>query len=296
MKKLRLYAAMFRVEQWGKNLLVFLPLVLFPNISTSDAGLVILVFMAFCFCSSTIYIVNDWTDRSADAMHPTKKFRPFASQELQAQDAALGFVLASFSAGFLLWYLSSEVMAVTLLLGFYVLQSLVYSYWLKNVTLLEMMIVSTGYSYRALAGGLAVGLPTSTWILATIFLASVFMVALKRMADITACENPEALRRSFRTYTPQFLSGVANVSASAAVVSYLLFTLSGYAQTKFDNPYLPLSAIFIVYAVFRYTQVALVTGLGGNPIKLITRDKHLRVCVALCVAFLFVSNALLEGL
>ena len=159
-----------------------------------------------------------------------------------------------------------------------------------------MMIVSTGYAYRALAGGLAVDLPPSSWMLTTIFLASIYMVAFKRLADMADAEAAGNKRWSFNEYSSEFLLMIAAISASASLVSYLLFTFSGYAQEKFSNQYMPLSSLFVIYAVFRYTQIAVRSTLGGDPIRLIFRDPQLRTCIFVCVLFLSVTNGFSETL
>jgi 4-hydroxybenzoate polyprenyltransferase len=158
-----------------------------------------------------------------------------------------------------------------------------------------MMIVSTGYVYRVLAGGLAVDLAPSPWILMTIFLASIFMVAFKRLSDLYGLEDAASVRKSFEAYNKEYLLIIAGVSASSAVVSYMLFTLSTYAQDTFSNQYLPVTSVFIIYAVFRYTQIALQSPLAGDPIKLILRDTHLMTCIGLCAAFISITNSFEAG-
>jgi 4-hydroxybenzoate polyprenyltransferase len=172
----------------------------------------------------------------------------------------------------------------------YLAQSFLYSFYLKNITLLEMLIVSTGYSYRALAGGLSIDLLTSTWILVTIFLGSIFMVAQKRLADIEASKNIDNLRNSIKLYPSGYLMFVTGVSSAAAIVSFMLFTLSDYAENKFSNQYLPLMSIFVIYATFRYIQVAMSSTRGDDPIKLILEDWHLKLCIVLGLIFIIITN------
>lgn len=285
------YGSMFRVKQWPKNLLVFLPVIILPGaVNGKDIGTLCIVFTLFCCCSSIIYIVNDWTDRRADALHQTKKHRPFASGELGLPDAIFGAVLLSVLASILIWQVPHVPYSVLILMCWYVLQSLAYSFWLKHITLLEMMIVSTGYAYRALAGGLAVDSPPSSWMLTTILLASIYMVAFKRLADMADAKAAVNNRRSFNEYSREFLLMIAAISASASLVSYLLFTFSGYAQEKFANQYMPLSSLFVIFAVFRYAQIAVGSAQGGDPLRLIFRDSQLRACIFLCVLFLSVTN------
>ena len=131
------YASMLRIKQWPKNLLVFLPVIILPGaVSEKDIGTLFIVFILFCCCSSMIYIVNDWTDRRTDALHQTKKHRPFASGELGLSDAIFGLLLLSVLAGILIWNMSHLPHSVPILICWYVIQSLAYSFWLKHITLL----------------------------------------------------------------------------------------------------------------------------------------------------------------
>ena len=155
-----------------------------------------------------------------------------------------------------------------------------------------MLIVSTGYSYRTFAGGLSIDLPTSVWMLATIFLASIFMVAQKRLSDINSSEDINNLRTSLRLYPEGFLNLITGIAASSAIVSFILFTLSDYAEDRFQNEYLPLTSLFIIYATFRYIQIAMTSMKGHDPIELILKDRHLKSCIIFCIFFILFSNVI----
>ena len=291
MKSLAIYLKMLRINQWLKNTLVFLPIIIFPStISFNNSFALITTFTLFCVSASMVYIVNDWSDRFSDSKHHTKKLRPFASGKLGYFDALVSFAILTILFIFLCIKAFDSSPSLVLLMVVYLVQSFLYSFYLKNITLLEMLLVSTGYSYRALAGGLSVDLLPSTWILVTIFLASIFMVAQKRFADMTSSENPADLRNSIQLYPTGFLTLVTGVSAAAGIVSFMLFTLSDYAQDKFSNPYLPLMSVFIIYATFRYIQVCMSSNSGHDPIKLILKDRHLRMCIGLAFFFIVITN------
>ena len=239
-----------------------------------------------------VYIINDWVDRKSDALNKNKKNRPFANKDLNFKDAALGtfFLLTIFLILFSQTYQISP--GVCLLVVIYLIQGFLYSFYLKNISLIEMLLVSTGYSYRAFAGGLGIYLLPSSWMLITIFLASIFMVALKRLADKQSVLDQNTLRLSTKSYSEKFLYIVASISAGSAIISYILFTLSDYAQLKFENPYLPLSSIFIIYSTFRYLQVAIDSKEAHDPINLIIKDNHMKICILLFFIFIVVSNAI----
>ena len=292
MINLSLYLKMLRIRQWLKNLLVFLPAFIFPSeINALNFYSLFITFGLFCCSASLVYIVNDWTDRKADALNKNKKNRPFASNELKLRDAVIGFSFL----GIIFLFLTVEMYKISpyvcLLVSFYLIQSFLYSFFLKNITLLEMLIVSTGYSYRALAGGLSINLLPSTWMLLTIFLASLFMISQKRLSDKNSIEDVNMLRPSIKAYTDEFLNLITAISAGSAIISYILFTLSEYAQIKFQNPYLPISSIFIIYSTFRYLQVSLSSLNANDPVELIIKDNHIKACILLCFVFIIITNS-----
>ena len=152
-----LYMKMLRVKQWIKNILIFFPLLIFPSeINLKASYALILIFGLFCCASSLVYIINDWVDRKSDALNKNKKNRPFANKDLNFKDAALGtfFLFTIFLILFSQTYQISP--GVCLLVVIYLIQGFLYSFYLKNISLIEMLLVSTGYSYRAFAGGLGI--------------------------------------------------------------------------------------------------------------------------------------------
>ncbi len=292
MNKFLLYLRMLRVKQWAKNVLVFLPVIISPyEISSQSLYALIVTFILFCCSASLIYIVNDWTDRESDAFNKNKKHRPFANKDLHFKDAVIGFISLLIIFIFLIWEIYKISSGVSILIIVYLTQSILYSLYLKNITLIEMLIVSTGYSYRALAGGLSVYLLPSSWMLLTIFLASLFMIAQKRLSDKSSVDSEDQMRPSIRAYPEGFLDMVTNISAASAIISYILFSLSDYAQIKFQNPYLPLSSVFVIYATFRYLQVAMSSLRAHDPIYLIIRDRHMKVCIFMYFVFIIATNS-----
>lgn len=293
MNKLMLYLRMIRVKQWAKNVLIFLPFLISPyEITIHNFQSLIITFALFCCSASLIYIVNDWVDRKSDALNVNKKHRPFASGDLHFKDALVGFLFLLVIFVFLNWKIYLVTPSVSILIIIYCIQSVLYSFYLKNISLVEMFIVSTGYSYRALAGGLSVYLLPSSWMLLTIFLASLFMVAQKRLSDKLSIENQDELRPVIKAYPDKFLNIITGISAASAIISYVLFTLSEYAQIKFQNPYLSISSVFVIYATFRYLLVAMNSLKAHDPIYLIVKDRHMKVCIFMYFVFIIITNSI----
>ena len=190
-----------RVHQWIKNILVFAapaaarglldPQVLRPTL---------LAVAAFCLASSAVYLVNDTIDREADARHPVKRHRPIAAGELAPRTAVVLAVVLTVTAATLAALASLDFLV--LLAGYLVLQAL-YSLWLKHEPVLDLAVVAVGFLLRAVGGGVAAGLPLSSYFLMVAGFGSLFIVAGKRYSELHTLGGGSARAgRSCATATP----------------------------------------------------------------------------------------------
>jgi 4-hydroxybenzoate polyprenyltransferase len=175
-----------RPRQWVKNLLVFAaPLAALGGPDTYDyrtvLGRVSVAFVVFCMAASSIYLVNDARDVEADRAHPTKRFRPIAAGVLPV-GIAYG-IAAALAAGCLAisWWLTPQLAAV---MAVYLVIQLAYCFGLKHQAVLDISILSSGFLIRAIAGGVAGGIPLSQWFLLVMAFGSLFMAAGKRFAEV----------------------------------------------------------------------------------------------------------------
>src|SRR5262245_33020687 len=202
-----------RPKQWLKNILVIA--------APGAAGLLgertalfntAIAFVCFCLAASGTYYLNDAVDVEADRRHPTKRYRPIASGEVSVRTAVIGgivLIAASIGLSFAArWQLS-------LVVGGYLLLTLVYSLWLKHEPVLDLACVAAGFVLRTIAGGVAVGVAISPWFLIVAGSASLFMVTGKRHAELVELgDGAVAHRRSLETYSQSFLNYVRAVSSS----------------------------------------------------------------------------------
>src|SRR5262245_8412683 len=176
-----------RPRQWAKNVFVFAALVFAGRLTdTESLARVGLAFVIFCLLSSAVYLINDVRDREADRLHPTKRHRPIAAGEISPQLAvAVAVVLAigSLSAAFTLERGFGQVAA-----GYFVL-NLAYSFGLKRVVILDVMIVATGFLLRALAGALVIDVAISRWLVMCTGLLALFLGFVKRRQEVAALEG-----------------------------------------------------------------------------------------------------------
>lgn len=279
---------LLRIKQWLKNLLIFIPLLIEADqINYEVLVSSFYIFFLFSFVTSFIYVVNDWFDREEDSNHPEKKNRPFASKELNGKHAIFSlFLLALLSVPGL--FILGNIF-LNSLIALYFLQSILYTLYLKNFSLLEIFIVASGYVYRILIGASIISSFPSTWMIFTIGSASLLIVIVKRKIDITKKPFSE-LRSSFKNYSNEFLSTSIGILSATTITSYVLFTFSNYAILKFNSELLPFSSIFVFFGVLRYVQLSFKTNVSSDPINLLLKDKQLFITVFLWMVFIFSIN------
>ncbi|MEZ6004476.1 MAG: decaprenyl-phosphate phosphoribosyltransferase [Planctomycetota bacterium] len=276
-----------RPRQWVKNVFVLAPLLFawgekgreFLNGPTVSAVLFTLV--AFCLTSSAIYLVNDLHDVESDRQHPIKRLRPIAAGTLAPGLAKVGVVAAGTIALILAWLGGPQVLAC---IAAYLVINSMYSWKWKHVALLDVFCIAAGFLLRVLAGGFAVNVQVSHWLLlCTIFLA-LFLALCKRQAEIDLLgHNRGEHRKILLEYTPEFLGQAVSVLAGCAILSYAMYTVAEETEAKFGKDHgLWWTVPFVVFGLLRYLLLVQTKRGGGNPTK-----------VLLGGDWTFVGNALL---
>lgn len=271
-----------RPRQWVKNLLVFAaPLASLGGEASYDYLDVLykvsIAFVAFCMAASAIYLINDARDVDADREHPTKRHRPIAAGVLpvgMAYGIAVALAVGSLAISAWLTPHLAVVMAV------YLTIQLAYCFGLKHQAVLDICIVSSGFLIRAIAGGVAAGIPLSQWFLLVMAFGSLFMAAGKRYAELQLAERTGAkIRRSLESYTSTYLTFVWTLSATAVVVCYGLwaFERDGNAGSWFVVSMIPFTVAILRYAV------DVDGGLAGEPEEIALRDRVLQMLALLWI-------------
>jgi len=269
-----------RPKQWTKNTLVFAALIFSINkVSIAMLAKTFVGFILFCLVSSCVYILNDYMDREADRNHPTKRFRPMASGQLNPQLAlTLGILLLVFSISVAL-YIS---ITFGLLLILYFVMNVMYSISLKHKVILDVMIVASGFVIRAIGGGVIIGVNLTPWFLLCTMLLSLFLAIGKRRHEfILSQENEYAHRKVLQFYNKKLLDQMNSIVTTATIMSYSIFTFE-------RSIYLMLTIPLVVYGIFRYLYLIHIEGKGGSPDKLLLEDKHI-----LCTVLLYVVSVLI---
>jgi len=278
----RLILVSMRPSQWVKNTVVFAATVFSGRLFVPGDVLKSLgAFVIFCMVSGAAYLFNDVRDAQSDRHHDTKRLRPVASGSLSAQAATragYALVVVAFVASVLLGWDFVAVVAAYLVL------STVYTLYLKHVVILDVMAVATGFMLRAVAGGAAVDVEISAWlVICTIFLA-LFLAAGKRRHELLFMTDAGARHRSvLAEYSPQMLDQMIAVVATATVIVYTLYTTSPDVQLKLGTTKLYITIPFVVYGIFRYLYLVHNRQEGGKPEQVLFSDLPLLVNVLLWV-------------
>jgi len=260
-----------RPKQWVKNIFVFAPLVFDLKIVNPTylmrtlAGAVLL-----CLVSGVVYIINDLADAEKDRQHPRKRDRPIASGRLStgvALVAAGAILLASLPAGFLLDLTFGSILLLYLLL------QIAYSFLLKRLVIIDVLVIAAGFVMRVAAGvPLVEAERFSPWMYVCMALLALFMGFNKRRHELVLLrENANAHRGSLQEYNLPLLDQIIGIVTAATLVSYAFYTFS--APNLPPNHAMMLTIPFVLYLVFRYLYLVQVKGLGGEPEEIVLRDQ-----------------------
>jgi decaprenyl-phosphate phosphoribosyltransferase len=272
---------LIRVKHWVKNFFVFIP-AFFAGVlfDPHNLGLLVAGFFCFSFVASAIYVINDYRDIEVDRNHPEKKNRPLASG---AVSPTAGFILATILliAGVgLAFYIQQNFFVIIML---YLVINLGYSLGLKNISILDIMMVASGFLLRTLAGGEIIGVEISHWLLIMVFLGALFIAMAKRLDDLLVSEaSGNVSRKSVKNYNLNFIySGITMISG-VSMVSYIMYTISEEVTTRLYNAqlywgskHLYFTSIFVIAGILRYLQITLVENKSGSPTKILLTDRFI---------------------
>lgn len=269
-----------RPRQWPKNLLVFgAPAaagVLFEPDVFRIAGL---AFLSFTLAAAGTYMVNDAVDARNDLHHPVKRNRPVAAGLISPRRAtAMGGTSMALS---LLPAAAIGSVGFTLALSLYIALTLSYSLWLKHIVLVDVVAVALGFVVRAVAGGLAVGVPLSEWFLMVAFFGALFLVSGKRygeqrrLGDLASEHRPASVAQA-----DFYHQHVMTLSSGVTMVGYGLWAYQHGLPTQ---AWFLGSFLFLVMVLLRFALLVH-SGASDDPVEIVWTDRPLRVLVVLWIA------------
>lgn len=275
-----------RPKQWAKNVLVFVaPAAAGVLDSAYYVRLTFQGFVAFCLVSSSTYLLNDVLDVRSDRRHPTKRFRPIASGVVPIPLACVASVVL-LAAGVAIAALDGRAL-VGVVVGYAVLTT-AYSFWMKTIPVVDLVILSGGFILRLLGGAYAAGVDVSDWFLIVSLFGSLFIAAAKRQAEKMELGDDAAdLRPTLGVYTTEYLGLVRGVAAAAVLMSYCLWAVER-ADEVGGTPWLQLSIVPFLIAVLRYALLV-DRGEGAAPEDVILHDSQMQLMGGLLVVCLFLG-------
>lgn len=295
-----------RPRQWIKNLTVFASIFftgqLFEPVPFSAS---IWAFLIFCAASSSTYIINDLVDLEKDRLHPFKRNRPLASGALNQRVAIVAAGLLTFLALFFAFQINLPFFF--LVITFFLLQ-ISYSYYLKNIILLDIITIAVGFIIRVLAGEMASGYHLDIWLLLTVISVSLFLAIGKRRSELTLLSGwagsiPAKTRVTLTRYSEKMLDVYISMFANSAWITYSFYSflqkppvIRNRINLFFDQynldffqerKWLMLSIPLVIYGIMRYLQLIYEKNEGESPEKVLLTDKPLIITSAILGLVLF---------
>lgn len=291
MSGLATYFEALRPHQWAKNLLVFLPLLAAHEATNAtlllQAGL---AFWAMSLCASSNYVINDLLDVEADRAHPRKRARPFASGRIPTRLGPL-VAIVPFVAGVSIALLLPR--SFLLLLGLYLVISLSYSLYLKSVLLVDVVVLAGLYTIRIIAGGAAVSITPSFWLLAFSMFLFLSLAMVKRYSELLELGEVDGSYIPGRGYLKVDLDTINALGISGGYMAVLVLALylnSEEVTATYSHP----EAIWLVCPLLLYwiSRVWIVAGRGRmheDPLVFALKDRVTLLAAVVSFAILMVA-------
>ena len=263
-----------RPRQWLKNVLVFAAPGAAGVLTTADGvWRSLLVFVVFCLAASGTYLWNDIADRESDRQHPIKRRRPIAAGLVPVRVAGVTGAVLMVAAALLAGVLGWQTFVVTVA---YVVVTVAYSAVFRQVAVLDLVAIASGFVLRAVAGAVAVEVPMSTWFLVCVSFGALFVVTGKRLAEFLELGSGQLPgRATLAVYTQPYLRALLTMSMTVAIVTYCLWafesnTAAGDGAVLFEVSIVPLVAAFMRYLL------VLDMGRGAAPEEVFASDRVLQ--------------------
>jgi 4-hydroxybenzoate polyprenyltransferase len=274
-----------------KNAFVLAPLIFSRELLEADHLLLSLrAFVGFCLLSGAVYSVNDMSDLELDRAHPEKRRRPLASGDLRPWEG---------------WCAATVLMSGTILLslglgwrfhfviGTYFLLNILYSLKLKEVVLLDVFVVASGFMLRVLAGAYAIDVPVSNWIVLCTMFISLLLGFAKRRGELALVGGQSDFRgrKVLLLYRAEFIDQMLTITAAGAVITYALYTVAPSTLAIFGTEKAIYTTVFVLFGVFRYLFLVHSGKATDNPSATITSDPPILLTgllwIATCIVLIY---------
>lgn len=279
LKILTKYLQLLRVKQYIKNVFIFLPSFFAMKFLNYDIQINnIIIFFSFSLLTSAVYIINDILDRNKDRKHPKKKLRPIASGQVSIRQACILICFILFTS--LLTASSLNNYQIYLLMGTYFLINILYVFWLKNIGIIDVFSIASGFVIRILIGGVAGEVFINKWILIMTFLLALFLGFAKRRDDFLLMkETGTIIRKSVEEYNLHFINASLFITSSITLIAYLMYTISEETISRYNSNNLYITSVFVFLGILRYLQITMVKKESGSPTEVLYADRLIQLSI-----------------
>ena len=285
--KLTSYIELIRPLLSIKSLVVFAPLFFNFDFNLDLYISVTFASILFYMMSSSIYIFNDLIDLPRDKLHPIKKHRPIASEKITIQEAKYFLSVLLLSTIVVSFIFNFELFFILLI---YLIINIFYSLILKEVFLLDMIIIATGFVLRLFAGAVVVDISLSSWIIIITFLLASFLAISKRMDNVNSI-NQESSNIS-KIYTERNIKSIILILSIILVGSYISFTMYSEIITKYNITYLPLNSVLVIIGVLSYLYIIFNTPKNYDPVVIFFGDTLLKLIFIIWIVSFYILSVL----
>jgi 4-hydroxybenzoate polyprenyltransferase len=272
-----------RPHQWLKNALVFVPLAAAHRLAELDLlGAAARAFVAFSLCASSIYVLNDLWDASADRLHPHKRHRPIASGRLPRYWA---IVLVPVLMVETVATVVPLGLSITAVLGVYFALMIAYTLRLKRIVLLDALVLAGGYAFRLVAGGLAVNVRPSPQLLAFSIFLFFSLALVKRYAELALLRCRDGSATHARGYLLEDQAFIVTLGTSSGILSVLVLALymsSGKLEHLYrSSQFIWLTCVLLLYWVSHVWLTAHRGRMTDDPLVFAVKDRVSLVLIVL---------------
>ena len=270
---------LLRPLQWFKNIFVLAPLFFSNNLLKWELlQPTLIVFVAFCLVSSSIYCFNDIYDVEADRKHPRKCNRPYITMSVCLVLAIL-ILMYNHNGSSNFFTLHSSLFTLSGLI-FYWLMNIAYCVKLKQYAIIDVFLIAMGFVLRVLIGGQAADIFVSEWLVLMTFLLALFLAFAKRKDDYRIFEQTGTMpRKSIVGYNAEFIDLSVTIVATITIVCYIMYTMSDTVIERMGTRYLYLTSIWVIAGLLRHLQNMLVYKRSGSPTKALVKDRFIQLCI-----------------
>nr|WP_176212643.1 decaprenyl-phosphate phosphoribosyltransferase [Clostridium acidisoli] len=280
--RLKYILKLMRPKQWLKNFFVFAAIIFSGKFENKNIFLLNLgVFALFCLISSAVYVLNDLVDVEKDKQHPDKKNRPIASGKVSKTQAMILELCILCIVLILSYNVNLRILAV--LITYYVMNVL-YSFKLKNVVIVDVMIITFGFVLRVISGSIVTNVQLSPWLILCTILISLFLALNKRRSEIvTLKDNKSSHRKILEEYSIELIDNMLTIVTPSILMTYCLYTFSSIQSRT-----MMITIPFVLYGIFRYQYLVSKKNVGGKPEDVFQNDLPFLIDVVLWAILIIV--------